>query len=231
MKDEILSYRDMCDRQGMGHLQRGMYFREPPRHGVILMSQRPNAPYEDELSPDGKTLIYEGHNVRRSKDNPNPKEIDQPRLNSSGQPTENGRFASWVDSMRQENISPAIFRVYEKMKKGIWTDRGLYLLEGYDYPWVDDRSVFKFRLVQADFDPSAQHESTTVDIPLSRQIPSWVKQYVFKRDKGKCVICGATDQLHFDHDFPFAKGGTSILPENVRVLCARHNLAKSANIE
>jgi 5-methylcytosine-specific restriction endonuclease McrA len=66
---------------------------------------------------------------------------------------------------------------------------------------------------------------------MSRVIPSWVKQDVFKRDKGKCVLCGSADQLHFDHDFPYSKGGTSLLPENVRLLCARHNLEKAAKIE
>jgi len=41
---------------------------------------------------------------------------------------------------------------------------------------------------------------------------------------------GAEDELHFDHIIPHAKGGTSVTAENVRLLCARHNLQKSANI-
>jgi 5-methylcytosine-specific restriction endonuclease McrA len=41
------------------------------------------------------------------------------------------------------------------------------------------------------------------------------------------VTCGATDNLHFDHDVPFSKGGSSITPDNVKLLCARHNLEKS----
>jgi 5-methylcytosine-specific restriction endonuclease McrA len=69
------------------------------------------------------------------------------------------------------------------------------------------------------------------DEEFTRVIPSWVKQAVFKRDKGKCVLCGAKDQLHFDHDLPFSKGGTGLVPENVRILCARHNLSKGARIE
>ena len=104
-------------------------------------------------------------------------------------------------------------------------------MEDYAYAWSNNRRVFKFRLVQADFDSSTPRESTSVDQKVTRQIPSWVKQEVYKRDKGRCVMCGEADQLHFDHDFPFAKGGTSIVPENVRILCARHNLEKSANIQ
>jgi 5-methylcytosine-specific restriction endonuclease McrA len=57
-----------------------------------------------------------------------------------------------------------------------------------------------------------------------------VKQEVWKRDQGRCVECGATDELHFDHVVPFSKGGTSLTAENVQLLCARHNLMKSANI-
>ncbi len=230
MKDEILDYLEMCRRERMS-LQRGMYFKSPPAHGVILMSRRHNAPYADALSDDEKVLIYEGHDVYRTKLTPNPKKIDQPRTNTNGRPTENGRFASWVDAVKENKARPAIFRVYEKMIIGVWTDRGLYILVDYSYPRVNDRHVFKFHLEQADFDTTTAGKPAAIGVEFRRQIPSSVKQEVFKRDDGKCVICGAKDQIHFDHDLPFSKGGTSILADNVRILCARHNLAKSAKIE
>ena len=195
------------------------------------MSRRPNAPYADAMSSDEKVLFYEGHDVGRSRNTPDPKTLDQPLVTAQGRPTQNGQFTLWVDSMKQGKVSPAIFRVYEKMRPGIWTDRGLYHLKDYDYLWSGNRRVFKFRLEQSEFDSSAPDDSVTINFKVSRQIPSWVKQEVYKRDKGRCVICNASDQLHFDHDFPYAKGGTSIVPENVRILCARHNLQKSANIE
>ncbi len=220
----------MCGRERMS-LQRGMNFRSPPAHGIILMSRRPNAPYEDEMSTDETVLVYEGHDVSRTKDTPDPKAHDQPRHNANGRPTENGKFADSVDNLNQRNAAPAIFRVYEKMLPGIWTDRGIYLLRDYGYPISGMRRVFKFRLEQSSLDSAAPDEVAVIDREVSRQIPSSIKQQVYKRDRGRCVMCGATDQLHFDHDFPFSKGGTSILMENVRILCARHNLAKSANIE
>ena len=65
----------------------------------------------------------------------------------------------------------------------------------------------------------------------SRVIPTEVKKMVWARDGGKCVLCGAKNELHFDHVIPFSKGGTSVSAANVRVLCARHNLSKSAKIE
>ena len=66
---------------------------------------------------------------------------------------------------------------------------------------------------------------------VSRLIPSEVKKEVWKRDKGKCVICGASGNLHFDHDIPWSKGGSSITARNVKILCARHNIQKRDKIE
>ena len=195
------------------------------------MSRRHDAPYADAMSSDESILLYEGHDATRRSDASDPKTVDQPRTTSNGRQTENGRFADWVDSSKKGRVEIAVFRVYEKMRPGVWTDRGLYLLKDYAYPVANGRRVFKFRLEQADFDSNDDDQAATLNSEFTRQIPSWVKQEVYKRDKGQCVICNATDQLHFDHDFPFSKGGTSILPENVQILCARHNLAKSSNIE
>ena len=48
--------------------------------------------------------------------------------------------------------------------------------------------------------------------------------------RGECVQCGSTKNLHFDHDIPFSKGGSSLSATNVRLLCAKHNLEKSDKI-
>jgi 5-methylcytosine-specific restriction endonuclease McrA len=91
------------------------------------------------------------------------------------------------------------------------------------------RTVFKFKLAavegEEDFDvPVPAH-------PVRRRvIPTHVKLEVWQRDGGKCVMCGATDELHFDHDLPYSKGGSSITAKNVQLLCARHNLQKHDHI-
>ena len=64
-----------------------------------------------------------------------------------------------------------------------------------------------------------------------RVIPTPVKLAVFARDGGKCMKCGSSDELHFDHVLPYSKGGTSMTTENVQLLCARHTLGKSDRIE
>ena len=110
-----------------------------------------------------------------------------------------------------------------------WSDRGLFCLTGHEYLRVAGRMVFKFRMRLSD----VSDEMVPQDSPeeFKRVIPSWVKHVVYKRDKGRCVICGSSDQLHFDHELPFSRGGTGLTPENIRVLCARHNLEKGARIE
>ena len=48
---EIVSYREMCNREDSS-LQRGMnFFRNRP-HAVVLMSLRKNAPYADRIEDD-----------------------------------------------------------------------------------------------------------------------------------------------------------------------------------
>ena len=65
----------------------------------------------------------------------------------------------------------------------------------------------------------------------NRLIPTHVKLAVWKRDHGKCVECGSTDNLHFDHIIPYSRGGSSLVAENIQLMCARHNLAKHDKIQ
>lgn len=224
MRDEILTYWEMCARE-RSSLQRGMSFREPPGVSVVLMSRRRGAPHEDRLSDDGTELTYEGHDEKKAP-GLEPKAIDQPWTLPSGEPTENAKFARGCEMPSEKK---PLVRVYEKLRQGVWSDRGLFYLVDYDYTLTDVRRVFKFRMCLSDVpDEVGQREEAD---EFTRVIPSWVKQAVFKRDKGRCVICGADDQLHFDHELPFAKGGTGLTPDNERILCARHNLEKGARIE
>ena len=222
-RDEILTYFEMCQREKMS-LQRGMNFFDPPGISIVLMSRRRNAPYEDEMSEDGLALIYEGHDLPRTA-GIEPKRVDQPWATASGSPTENAKFAKATESA---NRPAPLVRVYEKLQPGIWSDKGLFVLGGYEYKESGPRRVFKFHMHLSD---AEEPEGMRGVAEHKRMIPGWVKQQVFKRDGGRCVKCGANDNLHFDHDLPYSKGGASILPENVQILCARHNLEKGARIE
>ncbi|MGZ4851604.1 MAG: HNH endonuclease [Halobacteriota archaeon] len=65
--------------------------------------------------------------------------------------------------------------------------------------------------------------------PSERNIPPEVKQAVYARDGGRCVMCGATKNLHYDHDIPFSKGGGNTA-ENIQLLCRECNLKKGSKI-
>jgi len=231
MKDQIISYREMCDTEGIQTLQRGMNYRINANYSVILMSQRKNAPYNDKIRGDGITIEYEGHDIPKTKDIEDPKLFDQPRTTKSGRLTQNGLFAKAVDDYKKGK-SPELVRVYEKLLSGVWSEKGFFKLVGYEYREdINNRKVFIFVLEEVEIDRIGSGLEVRGLKPRTRIIPSEVKKQVWERDKGKCVICGATDELHFDHDLPYSKGGSSITAENVRILCARHNLAKSNKIE
>jgi len=89
--------------------------------------------------------------------------------------------------------------------------------------------VFKFRL-EVDPDTMPVIDSREPRLEQNRLIPTDVKLAVWKRDQGKCVECGSSDNLHFDHIIPYSRGGSSLVAENIQLMCARHNLAKHDKI-
>lgn len=228
MPNEIIPYLEMCRREAAS-LQRGMNFGLGGTHSVILMSLRPNAPYADRVEDDGSTLVYEEHDEPRTVSVRDPKRVDQPERTRNGTLTQNGKFHRAAQAHKQGKREPERVRVYEKIHSGIWSYKGVFHLVDSWQEADGVRSVFKFKLI-------AVEGEENFDIPASRHperrriIPTAIKLAVWQRDSGKCVICGATDELHFDHIIPYSRGGTSVTPENVQLLCARHNLEKRDRI-
>jgi 5-methylcytosine-specific restriction endonuclease McrA len=74
-------------------------------------------------------------------------------------------------------------------------------------------------------------EENEINLEHNRIIPATAKLEVWRRDKGKCVICGAKENLHYDHIIIYSKGGSSLVAENIQLLCARQNLEKRDKIE
>jgi hypothetical protein len=207
-----------------------MNFRLRPDCSVILMSRRTNAPYRDRIEEDGRVLIYEGHDIPRSSQIPSPKIVDQPSETPGGKLTQNGMFAKAAEKAKSGLALPERVAVYEKIHAGIWAFNGFFHLTD---AWTESngqRSVFKFRLELSEEADTVR--TSPADEPLhNRLIPSAVKLEVWKRDEGCCVLCGSQKNLHFDHDLPYSKGGSSLLAANIKLLCAKHNLSKGAKIE
>ena len=228
MGDQIISYLEMCQRENAS-LQAGMNFGLGRNHSVILMSLRANAPYRDRITDGGTTLIYEGHDQPLSKDYPSPKLVDQPERRPSGTLTQNGRFHEAAQATSAGKRSPERVRVYEKLRQGIWSYNGIFHLVNSWVEFDGKRNVFRFKLIAVEGEEDL--DMPAISAPIRRRIiPTAVKIAVWKRDGGKCVRCGATDELHFDHDLPWSKGGTSMTTANVQLLCARHNIEKRDDI-
>jgi hypothetical protein len=224
--DDIISYAKLVHAEG-ANLQRGMNFGIGKNYSVFLMSLRKNAPYADAIDESTGTLIYEGHDQPRFAGSPDPKTIDQPLQTPKGGWTENGKFfRAAMDFKSGLRKKPELIKVYEKIQDGVWSYKGFFELFDAQLVPSGGRKVFKFYLKPVEKKILGRVE----ELPHTRLIPTHVKIEVWKRDGGKCVTCGSDKNLHYDHDIPFAKGGSSFTVENVRLLCAKHNLEKSDKI-
>jgi hypothetical protein len=75
------------------------------------------------------------------------------------------------------------------------------------------------------YDPDAARRPELRVVP--RYIPVHIRNEVAERDGFMCVGCHARTNLHFDHILPYSHGGRATV-ENLRLLCARSNLARGA---
>lgn len=217
-------FADLCRREGV-YFQRGMYFGPPARRPVLLVTNRGRNPYDDWLGAGGETLIYHGHNAERSAQTPFPQLVDQPLATRRGRPTQNGLFFEAARAFRDGRGGAVQVAVYRKLRSGVWLDLGEFQLIDAWMEWDGRRRVCRFKLRQKNF--AGWDDDGGGSSP--RSIPAAVKAKVWNRDGGRCVVCGATRDLHFDHVVPVAKGG-SCRAENVQLMCARHNLEKSDKI-
>jgi hypothetical protein len=224
--DDIFGYDKLVAAE-KANLQAGMNYREGRDYSVVLMSIRKGAPYRDSIDPVTGMISYEGHDIKDFPGGPDPKSVDQPRTNPSGSLTENGKFhRDAIDFKTGKRKRAKLVKVYEKISKGIWSYKGFFELIDANIVSDGKRNVFKFSLKPVE----KKSFGRVVELPHNRLIPTPVKVEVWRRDRGQCLQCGSTKNLHFDHDIPFSKGGSSVTAANVRLLCAKHNLEKSDKI-
>ncbi|MCA9757158.1 MAG: HNH endonuclease [Candidatus Eisenbacteria bacterium] len=81
-----------------------------------------------------------------------------------------------------------------------------------------------------------KHPDDTQPSRRSRHVAAETRDLVFERDGGRCTFvdpggrrCNATRVLQIDHIQPYCLGGTHE-PENLRLLCGRHNRAEAERL-
>lgn len=123
-------------------------------------------------------------------------------------------------AIQERRTHPERVRVYEKIRSGICSYNGVFHLVDAWQEHDEHRVVYKFKLLAVEGDEDFA-QPVHMDAERRRIIPTAVKLEVWERDGGKCRLCDAHDELHFDHIVPFSRGGTSLTAENVQLLCAR----------
>jgi len=221
---QIISYTQLVLNEDGKHIQKGMNFGIQKSYSIVLMSTEKNAPYNDEIFDDG-IIEYEGHDVPKNISE-NKKSIDQPIANTTGNPTENGKFYNAAISFKNNERKPAKIKVYRKIRAGVWVDMGFYDLVDSYIRNDGRRNVFKF-LLKPTFE-TLDDNADYLDLLHNRIIPGEIQREVYERDNGKCTKCGSQENLHFDHILPFSKGGSSKVSSNIQLLCAKHNWQKGA---
>lgn len=207
--NEILTYHEMCAREGVEKFFGGIQPYLSGKHSVVLMSRQPDGAYIDDIRDDGRTLIYAGQ---------------KQSSNIAGKLTNNGEFEKLVLNFKLKGAEPRLVRVYEKLKDKTWAYNGIFSLIDC---WQEN-GEFRFKLTLRQ---PASRQPGSAALPWNRIIPGEVKREVWARDQGKCVACGVNKNLHFDHILPFSKGGTSLTAKNIQLLCMDCNIEKSDRIE
>ncbi len=108
----------------------------------------------------------------------------------------------------------------------------------HKYPFANLEEVFKeaAACLLAKLDPgrplsrATARKSKAKESTGSRRVPLPIKRLVWERDGGCCAYvspdgrrCESTSALEYDHITPFALGGASNDPANIRLLCRPHN--------
>jgi HNH endonuclease len=141
-----------------------------------------------------------------------------------------GTEMGWNSFMSiKRQLSPVNKRIEGIEREMLVTVAGIYLelnkKDGNGFYCVPDPEI-----VEAIIDTLVRiAKRQIVKAENSRHISQEVRIAVWQRDQGRCVQCGATEYLEFDHIIPRSKGGASTV-NNVQLLCRHCNQAKSDRI-
>ena len=98
-----------------------------------------------------------------------------------------------------------------------WWWRGAFYWESGDYEPEELHSLLL--MLEGD---DLQGLAWELKLHPARPIPEAVRQLVFRRDGGRCLVCGSNEFIQYGHVVPQSRGGTND-PRNIRLVCAGCN--------
>ncbi len=239
---ETITYQDIVKSIGGRKIQQGMNYRVNSGYSVFLMNTSSKSNYYDKYEEG--ILTYEGHDIQ-SRNSVNPKTIDQPERNRNGSLTANGKFYLAATKYKTGQVNePEYVRVYEKLEKDVWIDRGFFSLVDARKENARGRVVFKFRLIpkvieqvsEAEIDKAiADNDEFIVKEVLAteskrittiRNGQNAIRKQTLRNYSYQCAMCDIDDSemLVASHIIPWAEDKSYRgLSENVICLCVLHD--------
>jgi hypothetical protein len=144
--------------------------------------------------------------------------------------------ASYYAEEKQTAIAESVRKSVSESKFYVYKC-SLYLFDQYDIHSEDEQKL----LVKGDYfkrnkkfaslrkEMALFEKLSSGNIESREPIPQDVRFAVWRRDEGKCVLCGSNQNLEFDHIIPVSKGGSST-ERNIQLLCEKCNREKSNKI-
>lgn len=132
-----------------------------------------------------------------------------------------------------------IEKMIEEKKREIQTDFHIDIAISYVSPhgrnFYRDTKVYRANEILKLIEKEKEREKVKESVKYERSMMTDSLRYdILKRDNFRCQICGATQEdgvkLHVDHIKPVSKGGKTV-KENLRTLCDRCNMGKSAKYD
>lgn len=96
------------------------------------------------------------------------------------------------------------------------------------YILIEDQSAWDLSKVEI---RCSECKGYSLGFDYDRTIPEYTKNMVFERDRGRCINCGSTNNLTYDHIIPFKYGGASSDADNIQLLCSSCNSRKSTSFK
>jgi hypothetical protein len=130
----------------------------------------------------------------------------------------------------QEAESPV--ELVREDERVYWAFKGCFYWEDEDLSAADVKALVLQRIRRRERQLATAHSLMRAEeagAPVRSPVPVEMRRSVFERDGGRCVECGGSFDLQYDHVIPFSLGGATTV-ENLQLMCGDCNRTKGATL-